>query len=212
MPGDTPSPDNLISALSSRSVSLCFASILIELGFDQLGERRDRRFGLAPGCGQFDRRSRRRRQHHQPHDRAAGHLGSVLLDPNLGVELPGGLDKTGGGAGMQSTLIADRRDPTGGRGGGSVLAHRRASDKSCEATLMYLRPASCAPRTVRSKVSLCRRLASLISIGRLIPAMTSTFGRSMTEIARLEGVPPNMSVSKTAPSPLSTSSIERRMS
>ena len=34
----------------------------------------------------------------------------------------------------------------------------------------------------------------------------------MTEIARFEGVPPNMSVSRTAPSPVSTSAIWRRMS
>src|SRR5438132_4982867 len=77
---------------------------------------------------------------------------------------------------------------------------------------MYLRPASWAPRTARSRLSVWRRLASLISIGRLTPAMTSILPRSMTEIAKFEGVPPNMSVSSTAPSPLSTSAIERRIS
>jgi hypothetical protein len=52
----------------------------------------------------------------------------------------------------------------------------------------------------------------LISIGRLTPAITSILARSMTEIARFDGVPPNMSVNKTTPSPLSTSAIERRIS
>src|SRR3954451_6530731 len=41
-------------------------------------------------------------------------------------------------------------------------------------------------------------------MGRLIPASTSTFGRLMQEIARLDGVPPNISVRMTTPSPLST--------
>ena len=47
-----------------------------------------------------------------------------------------------------------------------------------------------------------RTPASLISIGRLTPAITSTLARSSTEMARLDGVPPNMSVSSTTPSPL----------
>src|SRR5580693_5338778 len=51
-----------------------------------------------------------------------------------------------------------------------------------------------------------------MSIGKLTPAMTSILARSMTEMARFDGVPPNMSVSKTAPSPVSTAAIERRMS
>ncbi len=49
-----------------------------------------------------------------------------------------------------------------------------------------------------------RTLASLTSMGRLMPASTSTLGRLMQEIARLEGVPPNMSVRMATPSPLST--------
>ena len=46
-------------------------------------------------------------------------------------------------------------------------------------------------------------MASFTSIGRLIPAITSTFGRFITEIERFEGVPPNMSVRITTPSPAS---------
>ena len=37
-----------------------------------------------------------------------------------------------------------------------------------------------------------------------MPASTSTLGRLITEIARLDGVPPNMSVRMATPSPLST--------
>src|SRR5262245_21969143 len=83
---------------------------------------------------------------------------------------------------------------------------------SCEATLMYLRPASCAAVTAACSVWPSRMPASLISIGRLMPAITSTLARSSTEMARLEGVPPNMSVSSTTPSPVSTSLTRSRIS
>ena len=57
-----------------------------------------------------------------------------------------------------------------------------------------------------------RTLDSLISIGRFMPAMTSTRPGSMTEMARLDGVPPNMSVSTTTPVPLSARSTASTMS
>src|SRR5580658_9443078 len=103
-----------------------------------------------------------------------------------------GLHETRRGAGVQPLLVADLDDPPHGgrrrrfclgRGARRLGAHRCASARSCEATLMYLRPASCAPITARARLSVCRRLASLISIGRLMPAMTSIFARSITEIA-----------------------------
>ena len=59
-----------------------------------------------------------------------------------------------------------------------------------------------------------RALARRISIGRLIPAITSTLPLFISEIARLEGVPPNRSVSTITPAPASTvpiaSAISRR--
>src|SRR6516165_9626623 len=98
---------------------------------------------------------------------------------------------------MKPALVANRRAATRKTGrrllvtNGHLIhwlgAHRRVSVSNWEATLIYLRPASCAPRTVRSRLSLCRRLASLISIGRLTPAMTSILARSMTEIAKFDG-------------------------
>ena len=59
--------------------------------------------------------------------------------------------------------------------------------------VMYLRPESLAAATASVSGHSSRTLASLTSIGRLIPARTSTLGRPITEIARLE-VPPNISV------------------
>ena len=58
--------------------------------------------------------------------------------------------------------------------------------------------------TASASVASPRTLASLISIGRLMPASTSAPVSSITEIARLEGVPPNMSVSTITPLPAST--------
>ena len=69
---------------------------------------------------------------------------------------------------------------------------------------MYLRPAVCAQSTHSSRFWLDRTLASLTSIGRFTPEITSTPSRLIIEIARLLGVPPNMSVSSTTPSPVST--------
>ena len=51
--------------------------------------------------------------------------------------------------------------------------------------------------------SFFRTLESLISMGRFMPAITSVRPASMTDIARFEGVPPNMSVSTITPAPVS---------
>src|SRR5207302_6961138 len=222
IPGDTPRPRNRRSRATPWSTAREISSIFIELTGDQIGERRHRRFGLASGGGQLDDRARRRLQQQQFQDLVAGDRGPVLAHPHLGVKEPDHFDELGGGAGVEALLVADRHDRARcsivrrrfrtGRLVGGRRTHRRASLSSCEATLMYLRPASWAPSTVRSRLSVWRKLASLISIGRLTPAMTSILPRSMTEIARFEGVPPNMSVNNTAPSPLSTSAIERRIS
>jgi ABC-type glutathione transport system ATPase component len=52
--------------------------------------------------------------------------------------------------------------------------------------------------------SLSRSEASLISIGRLMPARTSAPVSAITEMARFDGVPPNMSVRTMTPPPAST--------
>src|SRR5215813_14801618 len=81
-----------------------------------------------------------------------------------------------------------------------VVSHLPASTRL--AIVTYLRPASWAIAIASGSERSSRTLASLTSIGRLMPASTSTFGRLMQEIARLEGVPPNMSVRMATPSPL----------
>src|SRR5579863_5653532 len=62
------------------------------------------------------------------------------------------------------------------------------------AMVTYLRPASWAAATASASGHSSRTFASLTSMGRLMPASTSTLGRLITEIARLDGVPPNISV------------------
>ena len=112
IPGDTPRPGNRRSARDprprrrrrARQSSSNLHSISLASAVTAASASR-------PGGGELDDRARRGRQHHQPHDRAARHLGAVLAHPDLGVELRGGLDKAGGGARMQPTLVADRRDP-----------------------------------------------------------------------------------------------------
>src|SRR5271165_895150 len=222
IPGDTARPGSRCSAPPLCGAERVTFSILIKLAFDELREGCHRRLGIGAGGGESDDRAGCGGKHHQSHDRAAGDFSAVLAHPDIRVIEPGGLDKPSGGARVKPALVADRRNPANSPGRrarllyrsfvGRPIAHRRASLSSWEATLMYLRPASWAPSTVRSRLSLCRRLASLISIGRLTPAITSILARSMTEMARFDGVPPNMSVSKTAPSPVSTAAIERRMS
>src|SRR6202022_2265601 len=164
IPGETGRPDSRCSAPPLCGAELVTVSTLIKLALDGLGERRPRRLGVGAGGGEPDDRAGRGGQHHQAHDRAAGDFGAVLAHPHLGVKEPGGLDKPGGGARVKPALVADRRNAAhrcARRAGilsrsfaGGSIAHRRASLSNWEATLMYLRPASCAPSTVRSRLSL----------------------------------------------------------
>src|SRR5258708_29336407 len=171
-------------------------SLLIEAAANEIGERRHGALRLAPGGDQVDGGAGAGGKHHESHDGAAGGRAAVLAHCHLGVELPGELDEAGGGAGMQTALVTDgdRAPDLAGVGCAVVrVVHPRASARSWDATLMYLRPASCAPRTALARPSVWRRLASLISIGWFVPAVTAIFGRSLTVLARMTGVPPNIS-------------------
>src|SRR6185312_10450378 len=179
-------------------------SVFIEATADQRGQRIERRPRLRSGGAKLDLGAGSRRQHHQPHDRASRHFGAALGDSDVGVIFPGQLDEARRGACVKAALVADCGGAPQRRGGIRAVGHF-TSARSCEATLMYLRPASCAPRTAFASVSVWRSPASLISIGRLMPAITSILPLSMIEMARFDGVPPNMSVSSTTPAPLSTS-------
>ena len=97
--------------------------------------------------------------------------------------------------------------PGGGRRRpGGIIRRSRwtgAVCSTCEAAAMYFRPASSAQLTASASGCFERTLASFTSIGRFTPAITSMPCRCIMEIARLDGVPPNMSVSTTTPSPVS---------
>src|SRR5476651_848475 len=127
------------------------------------------------------------------------------------VELLGGHDKFRRSAGVQALFIDDFNLAcdrhaifVGGclavrsTGGGHLPLSTRL------AIVQYLRPASWAAETASSSGQVSRTLANLINMGRLMPAKTSTLGWLITEMARFDGVPPNMSVRMATPSPLST--------
>src|SRR5689334_15775612 len=83
-----------------------------------------------------------------------------------------------------------------------VVGHLPASTRLAMVT--YLRPASWAIAIASGSERSSRTLASLTSMGRLMPASTSTLGRLMQDIARFDGVPTNMSVRIAKPSPAAT--------
>src|SRR6185312_9589902 len=224
MPGDTASP---VKLRSGRLLPAGPTSIFIELRLDQRFERVQRGRRVGADRAQLDGGAGSGGEHHQPHDRAAGDFfaGAFLVgafqahDRNRGGEALDGLDEFGRGTRMQASPIRDLNPPDRvrscrliGRAEESSHSAQGSPARSRDATAMYFRPASCALVTAFSSVSLERRLASLISIGRLTPAMTSTLALSMIEMARLEGVPPNMSVSTTTPWPSSTLATLSRMS
>src|SRR5215213_818880 len=164
MPGDTPIPVSRCSlgALVPSMVSIS-SILLIELAFDQAREGLDGGSGIGPGRRDLDDGARGGGEHHQPHDRAPRHLGAVFTNRHFRLELRGRFDKAGGGTRVQPFLVADLHKAAGRRlavrNGGerrglSLRVHRRASARICEATLIYFRPASWAPKTVRSRLSL----------------------------------------------------------
>src|SRR5262249_36776663 len=145
------------------------------------------------------------RKHHQAHDRRAANGLGAATDPDLGVEFLNRLHEFRRRPRMQAFLVDDVHDPRDGPGGGrfgSGSGHLPASTRL--AIVMYFRPASWAKATASGSGESSRTFASLTSIGKLIPASTSTLGRLITEMARFDGVPPNMSVNITTPSPVST--------
>src|SRR5690606_10614445 len=137
----------------------------------------------------------------------AGDFRSVLADAHVGVEPGGEGDELGGGARMQAALVLDLNLFTQHQ-----RFHQDTPARIFEATEIYLRPASCAASTAAVTSQVRRTVASLMSMGRFTPAITSTLGVPMSEIARFDGVPPNMSVSRMTPLPASTASTAWAMS
>src|SRR5690606_20482079 len=138
------------------------------------------------------------RQHHQAHDRHAADRVSVFRDSHLSLVLADRLDEFRRRPGMQAALVDDV-EFAGGMGGHVAYAYLPLRTRL--ATLIYLRPASDASTSALSMSFSPRTPASLMSIGRFTPAMTSVRPLSMTEIERLDGVPPNMSVRMMTPWP-----------
>src|SRR5256885_13894636 len=96
------------------------------------------------------------------------------------------LHEFGGGARVQAALVDDQKFPgerIGRHGrpgiirGRRVVAHLPASTRLAMVT--YLRPASWAMAIASGRERSSRTLASLTSMGRLMPASTSTLGRLM---------------------------------
>src|SRR5439155_15637247 len=167
--------------------------------------------GLNARGFDFDRASGTGREHHQAHDGGPTDRLAAPGDPDPGIELFHRLHELGGSAGMEPPRIDDLEHANDGvvpllRRAGPLRSGRgrHFPARTRLATVMYLRPASWAWATASASGESHRTLASLTSIGRLIPANTSTLGWLITEIDRLDGVPPNMSVRITTPSPLST--------
>src|SRR5689334_5992397 len=187
-------------------------TFFVELARDQCGDGVERSLRLGSGGRDDDRSAGSGGQHHQSHDRSAAHGFAALCHPDFGVETLDHLHELCGRARMKSALVDDwnlagnrtRRDGGSWRviGRRVLIAHLPASTRLAMVT--YFRPASWAMAMASGSDRSSRTLASLTSMGRLIPASTSTFGRLMQEIARLEGVPPNISVRMATPSPLST--------
>src|SRR3984893_18581790 len=188
---------------------------LLTLAETARDERLERRhdLGRLGACGRDrDRGAGGGVEHQQPHDRRAAHGFVAAGDGHVGVELLDREDELRRRARVQA-LAVDDGDYPHDRAFGRMLFRRRAfrvgrfghlPASTRLATVMYLRPASCAWATASASGDSSRTLASLTSMGRLMPASTSTLGRFITEIERFEGVPPNMSVRMATPSPLST--------
>src|SRR5690606_37924690 len=160
---------------------------------------------------------------HQPHDGQRRDGYAICADRYSGCVLLCQLGHARGGPGMKAALIDDGHgaaDDTvaafGLRRGTRFPCHvgdyPARSASNCDATFMYLRPASWASVTALARSCVFRTRASWIIMGRLTPAMTSTPVSFITEIDRLEGVPPNMSVSRMTPPSPRTFSIAVRIS
>src|SRR5262249_48756028 len=141
---------------------------------------------------------------------------ALETDAHHGVELARRAHELCGGTRVQAPLVGDgegapQRADARFRALRRGVAHEASLARMREATVMYLRPASCAMRTA-SAIGRLRTDASFTSMGRLTPASTSMRACSMIEMARFEGVPPNMSVSTMTPSPVSQARAFSRIS
>src|SRR5260221_8793677 len=191
--------------------SIVLAKSLVNQNF----ERKEHLGHFSAGSRYRDFSTGTGREHHEAHDRRTADGFAAPADAHIDLELFHSLHEFGRRPGVQAPLVNDFQHPNEHPRGNpcavgvaSVFAGkphvRHLPANTRLAMVMYLRPDSCAAATASASGHSSRTFTSLISIGRLIPASTSTLGRLITEIARFEGVPPNMSVKITTPSPVST--------
>src|SRR5690349_7334976 len=114
MPGETARPCTIRSsaaaaaAASAGSPAFSFRpSLLIEAARDQIGERRDRAFGVGTAAAQLDRGAGPGGKHHQAHDGPSRNRRAILGDGDLGIELIGELDEARRGARVETATITD---------------------------------------------------------------------------------------------------------
>src|ERR1700676_3439916 len=186
-------------------------AFFVELAGDEFADCVDRGLRFRSGRGDRNRCARPGGQHHQSHDRRAADGLPAFGYPHFGIEALDHLHEFRRCAGVEAAFVDNRKFAGNGAGrdcwAGDVVRRRVVAHLPARtrlAMVTYLRPASWAMAMASGSDRSSRTLASFTSMGRLIPASTSTFGRLMAEIARLAGVPPNMSVRMATPSPLST--------
>ena len=174
--------------------------ILAEPPRDEPGDRLEASLGVVALRRHGDGRALRGAERQDARDRAPADGLAAAGHGDVGGEALDGLDQFRRGAGVQALAVDDRQlagERAFRNGGGRAILRLGAVDQegadfpasTRDATLMYLRPASWAWRTACPKGSSSRTLASLISIGRLMPATTSTEPPFMHDKARFEGVP-----------------------
>src|ERR1700746_391073 len=158
--------------------------LLAEPAGDQAVDRGDHVRGILADCVHRDVGPAPGRERHQPHDRGPAHALAGADHPHVGIEFLDCLDEFRRGAGVQPLLVDDsdythdgarpRRRVCSFVGETARFSHFPASTRL--AIVMYFRPDSCAAATASGNEVSPRTLASLTSMGRLMPARTSTLG------------------------------------
>src|SRR5205085_9314863 len=171
--------------------------------FHQGREGGDRFLGAFAFGADGDRVAHRGAEHHQAHDRGAADAAPVLLDLHDGALAGGHGDELGAGPRVEPAPVLHLDGAAGGA--------QTVSPRISEATEMYLRPASRAAATAARTSIVFLAPSRRISMGRLTPAITSIDSDFISEMARLDGVPPNRSVRTITPAPSSTLAIAPAM-
>src|SRR5450830_1356362 len=203
-----------------RQALLAFAKPVINQG----GERIDTCLLIIALGFQGHFRALAGGQHHDAHDGLGVDAARVAGQPDVALELGGELGKFGGGACVQSQLVDDFEFSLNHfcmvsipecttlmtilayktrrlQGGGHALPYSPTRMRLSTRTAPLCAPAS-AISTTTSSVSR-RYVMARSSIGKLMPAITSTRPASASRLQQFAGVPPLTSVITSTPSPMS---------